>query len=90
MPFNSLFIPLFFIFQSILKPCISLSFAFSLQNDLDTLQGLIDKWREACQLAVSRLHEKHPDPRPSLGDFISSCRLDNDLLGFNEDEETFS
>lgn len=60
------------------------------KNDLDTLQGLIDKWREACQAAILRLYEKHPDPKPSLGEFIDSCRLDKELVRFNEEEEEFT
>ncbi|XP_072178045.1 swi5-dependent recombination DNA repair protein 1 homolog [Diadema setosum] len=60
------------------------------KNDLNALQELIDMWREACQSAIVRLYEKHPDPKPSLGDFISGCRLDKDLINFNDDEETFS
>ncbi|XP_054766119.2 swi5-dependent recombination DNA repair protein 1 homolog [Lytechinus pictus] len=60
------------------------------KNDLETLQDLIDKWRDGCQTAILRLYDKHPEPRPSLGDFINSCRLDKDLIRFDEEEETFT
>eukprot|EP00057_Strongylocentrotus_purpuratus_P032048 XP_786489.1 PREDICTED: swi5-dependent recombination DNA repair protein 1 homolog [Strongylocentrotus purpuratus] len=60
------------------------------KNDLEALQNLIEKWREGCQTSILRLYKKHPEPKPSLGDFINSCRLDKDLIKFDEEEETFT
>ena len=61
----------------------------SFQNNLDELGGLIDKWRDVCQQALQNLHDKMPEPRPSMGDLIQSLNLDAEMLKYNAEDEDF-
>ncbi|XP_033102740.1 swi5-dependent recombination DNA repair protein 1 homolog isoform X2 [Anneissia japonica] len=59
------------------------------QNDLSELQKLIDKWRGACQESLSELQERMPEPRPSINELIQLWQLDQDLLRYKTEEQSF-
>ncbi|KAK7485869.1 hypothetical protein BaRGS_00022864 [Batillaria attramentaria] len=59
------------------------------KNDLQQLQGLIDKWRSASQEAVLDLQQLITEPRPSLTSLVKQLGIDAGLLGYNEEEESF-
>ncbi|XP_076439692.1 uncharacterized protein LOC143279519 [Babylonia areolata] len=59
------------------------------KHDLLELQGLIDKWRSACQQAVLDLHRLTSDPRPSLTQLVCQLGIDQKLVCYNEEEECF-
>ncbi|XP_033102739.1 swi5-dependent recombination DNA repair protein 1 homolog isoform X1 [Anneissia japonica] len=59
------------------------------KNDLSELQKLIDKWRGACQESLSELQERMPEPRPSINELIQLWQLDQDLLRYKTEEQSF-
>ncbi|XP_071089413.1 swi5-dependent recombination DNA repair protein 1 homolog [Haliotis cracherodii] len=58
------------------------------KNNLQQLQGLIDKWRGVTQQALSDLHNMLPEPRPSLADFVRHLQIDSDLVQLDLGEDS--
>lgn len=59
------------------------------KNDLDSLCVLVKKWRRTSQQALVDLHNKLPEPKPSLTQLINHLQIDHSLVCFNPEEETF-
>ena len=60
-----------------------------LQNDLNQLQGLIDKWRSVGQQAILDLHQLTTDSQPSLTRLLQQLGVDLELLCYNDMDECF-
>ncbi|XP_048249203.1 uncharacterized protein LOC124111726 isoform X2 [Haliotis rufescens] len=58
------------------------------KNNLQQLQGLINKWRGVTQQALSDLHNMLPEPRPSLADFVRHLQIDSDLVQLDLGEDS--
>lgn len=59
------------------------------KNDLSNLDDLIIKWREVSQQVLLDLHQKLPEPKPSLSCLLQHLHIDPTFLRFNSDEEAF-
>ncbi|XP_033633499.1 swi5-dependent recombination DNA repair protein 1 homolog [Asterias rubens] len=60
------------------------------KNNLSDLEVLIEKWRSACQTALMELHQRLPEPRPTMGTLITDWKIDPDLLNFDPDGDSFT
>ncbi|KAH3841656.1 swi5-dependent recombination DNA repair protein 1 homolog [Dreissena polymorpha] len=61
------------------------------KNNLEDLQGLIDKWRGVSQQSLTDLHASMTDePRSSLTRLIDHLGIDHDLLKFRTDDDNES
>lgn len=69
-----------------------LSHLLSFQNDLTTLQALIDKWRSCAQAALYELQSdvSIDGGRAGLSDLIDLFGLDDGILHFDRTEEDFT
>ncbi|XP_070539703.1 swi5-dependent recombination DNA repair protein 1 homolog isoform X2 [Ptychodera flava] len=60
------------------------------KNDLEQLQHLIDKWRNASQDILLELQDKLPmETKPKLKELISNWNLDAEMLHFDEEMDCF-
>ena len=51
---------------------------------------LIDKWRNVSQDAAERLLSKiQYEPKPTMGQLLSSLQVDNQLIHYCENDEGF-
>ncbi|XP_033757364.1 uncharacterized protein LOC117339758 [Pecten maximus] len=60
------------------------------KNDLDSLGVLVRKWRITSQQALIDLHNKLPEPKPSLTQLIDHLKIEHSIVQFNPEEEAFS
>ncbi|XP_064603727.1 swi5-dependent recombination DNA repair protein 1 homolog [Liolophura sinensis] len=59
------------------------------KNNLDHLDSLISKWRHVSQQALQDLHNKLPEPKPTMTELVNHLQIDHQLVNFNPDEESF-
>ena len=61
-----------------------------MQNNLDELEGLIQKWREVSQEAAEELLSKsHADPKPTMSNLLDYLNIDSDVIHYSKEDENF-
>ncbi|GAB6025464.1 Swi five-dependent recombination repair protein Sfr1 [Chamberlinius hualienensis] len=60
------------------------------KNNLVKLEELITNWRAACQNALAELLSKYPDPKPSMEELLSFLKIDEKLVKYDPEEESFN
>ena len=61
-----------------------------MQNNLDELEELIQKWREVSQDAAEELLSKsHGDPQPTMSNLLDYLHIDSDVIHYSKEEESF-
>ena len=67
-----------------------LEYIFTFQNDLETLDYLIKKWRSACQDALTELLSfSSKQPQTTMAQLIEYLGIDPKQIAFNTTTNTF-